>query len=251
MGNAQSDPTFLDLPICAPVSTNKSVVVKSGTNVSKMTFEEGTCAQTLTCLKKFNLPVNSGALIVLSLDQEWRFIDCMYSFRKPQLPSIIPPSMYPKKCCGDNCDALCPNGHSHSDDCYAAAQRNTGKVLTHACNSSSVAPGSSRPSVNKIKFIDMEVEKDKFIHEFTVLPGTPDMRTYLHTYQIDGKLYCFAGEEDKAIIFLNDFDEVIFVVKTDGTNKLGLASGSEYNLTSLGIPQNELDYWTSAIKNKK
>ena len=97
----------------------------------------------------------------------------------------------------------------------------------------------------------MEVEKDKFIHEFTVLPGTPDMRTYLHTYQIDGKLYCFAGEEDKAIIFLNDFDEVIFVVKTDGTNKLGLASGSEYNLTSLGIPQNELDYWTSAIKNKK
>jgi hypothetical protein len=97
----------------------------------------------------------------------------------------------------------------------------------------------------------MEVEKDKFIHEFTVLPGTPDMRTYLHTDPIDGKLYCFSGEEDKAIIFLNDFDEVIFVVKTDGTNKLGLASGSEYNLTSLGIPQNELDYWTSAIKNKK
>ena len=101
----------------------------------------------------------------------------------------------------------------------------------------------------KIKFLDIEIEKNLFIHEFTVLPDTDAMRTYLHTDAIDGKVYCFSGEEDKAIIYLNDADEVMFIVKTDGVNKLGYNSGDIYNLTQLGIPQNELDYWTAVINN--
>lgn len=101
----------------------------------------------------------------------------------------------------------------------------------------------------KIKFVDVEVEKDLFVHEFTVLPDSDDARTYLHTDATDGLVYCFSGEEDKAIIYLNESDEVMFVVKTDGVNKLGHESGSEYNLTQLGIEQNELDYWSAVIKN--
>lgn len=101
----------------------------------------------------------------------------------------------------------------------------------------------------KIKFLDVEIEKNLFIHEFTVLPDSDAMRTYLHTDAIDGILYCFAGEEDKATIHLNESDEVMFIVKTDGVNKLGHESGGEYNLTQLGIPQDELDYWTAVINN--
>lgn len=103
----------------------------------------------------------------------------------------------------------------------------------------------------KIKFLDVEIEKNLFIHEFTVLPESDTMRTYLHTDAIDGIVYCFAGEEDKATIHLNDSDEVMFTVKTDGVNRLGYESGGEYNLTQLGIPQNELDYWTAVINNNE
>ena len=75
------------------------------------------------------------------------------------------------------------------------------------------------------------------------------MRTYSHTDAIDGIVYCFAGEEDKATIHLNESDEVMSIVKTDGVNKLGHASGDEYNLTQMGMPQSELDYWTGVINS--
>jgi hypothetical protein len=89
----------MELPICAPGSTNKSVVVrnKDGTDVHTMGFKEGTCAHTLTCLKKSNLPVNSGAQIVFNNEQKKRFSECMLSFGKPQPPSVKPqpPSVKP------------------------------------------------------------------------------------------------------------------------------------------------------------
>lgn len=143
---------------------------------------------------------------------------------------------------------------------YLIYDNTTSAINTLSANSQSqlgtgTATGTEIDSpAEKIKFLDVEIEKNLFIHEFTVqftlrTVNSDAMRTYLHTDAIDGIVYCFAGEEDKATIYLNDSDEVMFTVKTDGVNKLGHESGGEYNLTQLGIPQNELDYWTAVINN--
>ena len=109
-----------------------------------------------------------------------------------------------------------------------------------------------------IKFIaptgvgHVELEEDKFKHTVDVMTtDTLYARTYLHTDPINGYVYCFAGEEDKAIIYLNEDDEVMFVVKTESNNSFGWAPGREFNLTLLGsIPQSELNYWSTFIKTQ-